>query len=248
MKKRRFNIYTRDHGATTDGVYAYLRVSTRHQAESHAGLDAQRDAIVKHLGGEPPQWFEDAGFSGSVGVDRRPGLRAMMLVIQKGARVVVAKRDRLSRDPVTMAMVESNLARGGATRESVAGEGTDDDTPTGRLMRSMIDAFAEYERLMIAWRSTAARNARKARMERYASHPPYGYYHKCGRILRHHNQQEVLAQMHLWRVAGKTWEWITDELNQRETPSPRGKVGGWHTTTIRNLVARDEPFPDRSLM
>ena len=46
-------------------------------------------------------------------------------------------------------MIESAIARKGARIASAAGEGTDNDDPSSILMRRMIDAFAEYERLII---------------------------------------------------------------------------------------------------
>lgn len=58
--------------------------------------------------------------------------------------LIVAKRDRLGRDPMVVAMIESAVKRKGARIVSAAGEGTDSDSPTDILMRRMVDAFAEY--------------------------------------------------------------------------------------------------------
>ena len=58
---------------------AYLRVSTNDQAESGAGLAAQRAAITAYASANNmtiTAWYEDAGVSGAAGLEARPGLAA----------------------------------------------------------------------------------------------------------------------------------------------------------------------------
>ena len=47
--------------------------------------------------------------------------------------------------------------------QSGAGKSTDDDGPTARLMRQILDAFSEYERALIRARVRAAMAAAKVR-------------------------------------------------------------------------------------
>ena len=54
---------------------------------------------------------------------------------------------------------------------STAGEGTDNDDPGSVLMRRMIDAFSEYERLVIKARTRAALAAKRRRGERVGTVP-----------------------------------------------------------------------------
>jgi DNA invertase Pin-like site-specific DNA recombinase len=86
--------------------------------------------------------------------------------LKPGDSLLVAKRDRLGRDPIVVAMIESAVVRKGARIVSAAGEGTEGDEPSHVLMRHLIDAFAEYERLIIVARTKAALQAKKARGER----------------------------------------------------------------------------------
>lgn len=110
--------------------------------------------------------------------------------------LLVAKRDRLGRDPLVVAMIESAVQRKGARIVSAAGEGTDSDSPSDVLMRRMVDAFAEYERLVIGARTKAALQAKKIRGERVGS-IPYGYQlDGDGKTLRTDvDEQAVLAQL-----------------------------------------------------
>src|SRR3954464_10846790 len=81
---------------------AYLRVSTSERADSRAGIEAQRAAILAEAtrrgwSAASLDWIEDAGYSGKD--TRRPGLRLALEVLKVGeaAGLVVAKMDRLSR-------------------------------------------------------------------------------------------------------------------------------------------------------
>ena len=63
--------------ATTGSAVAYLRVSTDEQAESGAGLAAQRNAIAAVAavrGWTITAWHQDGGVSGGKAPHQRPGL------------------------------------------------------------------------------------------------------------------------------------------------------------------------------
>ena len=88
--------------ATTGSAVAYLRVSTDEQAESGAGLAAQRNAIeavAAVRGWTITAWHEDGGVSGGKAPHQRPGLASALDAVQTGRaeRLIVAKIDRLSR-------------------------------------------------------------------------------------------------------------------------------------------------------
>ena len=97
---------------------------------------------------------------GSTGLDKRPALLEAIGVLTPGDVLMVAKRDRLGRDLLVVAMIESAVQRKGARVLSAAGEGTGSDHPADVLMRRMIDAFAEYERLIIGAHTKAALRAK----------------------------------------------------------------------------------------
>ena len=139
-------------------VIGYFRVSTDQQAESGLGMDAQRIACEEYArksGCHLTEVFKDEGLSGSLSLDKRPGMLAAISSLKKGDILVVAKRDRLGRDPLVLAMIEAAISRKEARIVSAAGEGTDSDDPSSILMRRMIDAFGEYERLVIKARTKA---------------------------------------------------------------------------------------------
>src|SRR4051812_33037422 len=165
---------------------AYLRVSTDEQSESGAGLNAQLDACRAHAARQG--WplagpFRDEAVSGARPLDQRPGLLDAVAELGPGDVLLVAKRDRLGRDPIAVAFIEKAVTERGARVVSAAGEGTADDDPTSILMRRIIDAFAEYERLVIKARTRAALRAKRARGERVGKVPLGAVVHGDGRTL-----------------------------------------------------------------
>lgn len=163
----------RKQGAPSSGfAVAYRRVSTDEQRESGLGLDAQTasiDQAAARAGLEVRASFTDAGLSGALPIDKRPQLAAAIAALKRGDVLLVAKRDRLARDVMQAAMIEAAARRKGSRIVSAAGEGTDTDDPTAQLMRTMIDAFAAYERMVIGARTAAALHAKAERGERYGT-------------------------------------------------------------------------------
>jgi len=193
----------------------YVRVSTTEQATSGLGLEAQRAALASaaaRLGAPLAAVYEDAGLSGSLAAEDRPGLLAAIDALRRGDILLVAKRDRLGRDVVAVALVERLVARKGARVVSAAGEGTDGDDPTAILMRRIIDAFSEHERLLIGSRTKAALRAKRARGER-AGNVPFGFRATPeGRLEPNEREQAVIAEAVALRAAGRSFRDTTLDL------------------------------------
>src|SRR5688572_7286611 len=165
-------------GHTSGYAVAYRRVSTEEQRESGLGLDAQTTAIeqaARRYGLELRDTFTDAGISGALAIERRAGLTAALAALKRGDVLIVAKRDRIARDVMVVAVIEAAAKRKHARIVSAAGEGTDGDSPADALMRMLIDAFSVYERLVIGARTAAALAAKSRRGERVSRHAPYGF-------------------------------------------------------------------------
>jgi len=210
------------------GYIIYLRVSTDEQVDSRAGLNGQMDscrAYIQHNSGTEAGTFSDEGISGAAGLERRPGLLQAIAALGKGDTLLVSKRDRLGRDPIVTAMIESAIARKGARVISAAGEGTDGDSPSDVLMRRMIDAFAEYERLIIKARTSSALQAKKTRKELVGS-VPYGYRLTVDGIHIEENpaEQEVITEIKRLKAAGLNLPGICRELERKGFTTRTGKA------------------------
>lgn len=214
---------------------AYLRVSTLGQVDSQAGLNAQQDAI--NAVAVIDKTFSDNGVSGAAGLDKRPGLMSAIDSLKKGDVFFVAKRDRLGRDPIVVAMIERAIERKGAKIISAAGEGTDSDNPADVLMRRMIDAFSEYERLIIKSRTKSALKAKKERAERTGA-VPYGFAvnpENPKELVVNAIEQEAVEIIKELRSRGVSLTKIAAHLQITGFKS-RSKTHKWHPQTIKNIA------------
>lgn len=203
----------------TGRIFAYLRVSTGEQVESGAGLNAQHDACrawAARSGGELVSEYRDEGVSGAAPLEARKGLLEALGELKAGDVLLVAKRDRLARDPIVLAMIEAAVTRRKARIVSAAGEGTEGDGPSDVLMRRIVDAFAEYERLVIRARTKAALVAKKARGERTGSIPYGAQLAEDGVHLQPIPQeQRVIALARALRAQERSLRVISAELARR---------------------------------
>ena len=229
----------------------YIRCSTDEQADSHAGLDAQRHAIEQHCqknGLTLCNVFPDEGVSGAASLDKRPGLLDAIAAITKDSVLIVAKRDRLARDPIVSASVERLIGKKKARIISCAGEGTSDDDASSVLMRRMIDAFAEHERLIGKARTKAALHAKRRRGER-AGRIPYGYQlaaatASTARSKKNGNpiaiegipaQLAIVERIKAQRASGATLRSIAAQLTIERIPTATGNAV-WQHATIARIV------------
>lgn len=215
---------------------AYRRVSTDEQAESGLGLEAQAAAIRQAVG-EPDAWYGDEGVSGKE--PNRPGLLAALEALKAGDVLVVAKRDRLARDTFLALWCEKEAKRRGARILSAAGEGTSGEDPAAVLMRTLVDAFATYERQLIGARTAAALKAKRDRGEKTGGTRPYGFRLAAdGRSLEADpSEQQALELVRELRTRGRSFRAIGAELEARGIPTTTGKVT-WTHTAVRKLVGR----------
>jgi site-specific DNA recombinase len=218
----------------------YLRVSTDEQAESGLGLEAQLaacKAMAARMDWEIVVVLEDA-MSGGLPLEKRTILMDALAELGKGDVLLVAKRDRLSRgDMMTTAMIEAAVQRAGARVVSAAGEGTESDDPASVLMRRIIDAFGEYERLLIKARTRAALKAKKARGERYGQ-VPYG--HRLAgdgtRLEPDPAEAAAVALILELRATRMTLRAIAGELDRRAVPTKSGRP--WRHSTVHDVLRR----------
>lgn len=214
-----------------------IRVSTD---EQHLGPEAQREALERWCAAEGVELVAvhmDLGVSGAAPIDKRPGLLAALADLEAhGAGVLVAaKRDRVARDVMLAAMVERMTERAGAV--VVAADGTGNgEGPEAVLMRRMVDAFAEYERGIIAARTRAALAVKKSRRERVGA-PAFGYRLADDgvRLVEDADEQEAIRLIRALRAEGETQQRIVDRLNADGVPA-RGKR--WHQTTVSRILRR----------
>jgi site-specific DNA recombinase len=169
----------------TDKAAGYVRVSTDEQAHEGYGLAAQEDAIRHYCqahGWEVVEFYIDAGRSGK-DIKGRPELLRLLTDAEalRFERVVVWRLDRLARRLKDLLEVYEQLEAQGVPVVSIQ-ESIDTGSAGGRMMRSVLGAFAEFERDVITDRIKAG-IAEKARQGNLVGPLPLGYLrHESGSV------------------------------------------------------------------
>lgn len=218
----------------------YIRVSTDKQ---DLGPEAQRAAIeawARARGVELLDVFEDR-ITSVADMEDRPGFTSALALLQSSEAgiILVAKRDRIARDTLLIAVTERKLQEQGIAIVSAAGEGTDGDAddPAAQLMRAIFDAFAQYERALIRARTKAALAVKKSQGVRLGS-APFGYRVSEDRreLVPHHGEQAAIARARELRGQGMKLEAIAETLNN-EGAARRG--ARWHVSAVHTVLKRE---------
>lgn len=204
-------------------VLAYVRVSTDEQADSGAGLAAQRSAILAEAtrrGWTEVHFIEDAGFSGKS--LKRPGIIAALDALKrhKADTLVVAKLDRLSRSMLDFAGLMDRSTKEGWSLVALD-LGVDTTTPTGEMMANVMATFAQFERRLIGQRTRdalAEKRAAGVRLGRPTTLP-----------------DDVVTRIKAARQDGATLQGIADALNADATPTAQGGAR-WYPSTVRSVL------------
>jgi DNA invertase Pin-like site-specific DNA recombinase len=227
-----------------NGKYiSYLRVSTQKQGESGLGLEAQRAAVLDYLNGGSWELVEEVVEIESGKSHRnRPGLmKALDACRRYGAKLIISRLDRLSRDPVFLL----SLRDAGVDFTAV------DMANANRMTVGVMALVAEQEREAISQRTKAALAAAKARGVKLGNpRPETAVFHdrsaavaaaaKSGetRGAAADEFARLIQPLLDGALAGKSANAIASALNERGVMTPRG--GKWTARSVINVRSRLE--------
>lgn len=139
-------------------LFGYGRVSTLAQNTDNQRLE------LKQAGYDIPSrlWFADVGISGKIPAKQRPSFAKLLVKLDEGDSLIVAKLDRLGRDAIDVLQTIEDL-RSLKVRVKVLNLGDNDVTsPHGKLMLTMLAAVAAMERDLLIERTQAGLAKAKA--------------------------------------------------------------------------------------
>jgi site-specific DNA recombinase len=220
----------------------YIRVSTEQQANEGVSLEAQKAKIAAWCvtnGYELVNVFVDAGISGK-SMDKRPGLQDAMKSLKKGMALVSYSLSRLARSTKDALSIGETVAKRKADMVSLS-EQIDTTTAAGKMMFQMLAVLAEFERNLVAERTTNALQHKKATNQKYTNITPYGFEAIEGRLVQVQAEAAIVAEIQAARASGNTLQSIADTLNGRGIPTKTGKT--WQPATIHLLMKRTALVP-----
>lgn len=149
-------------------TYGYARVSTRGQAKDGNSLEAQERSL-REAGAE--EIYADACTGTKT---ERPRLNELLEKMRDGDTLIVCKLDRLARSVSGgINLIERLLTRN--ITVNVLNMGTIDNSPTGKLIWSVMLAFSAFERDLIVARTQEGKEIAKKRPDFREGRPPvYG--------------------------------------------------------------------------
>lgn len=137
-------------------IYGYARVSTLHQKKDGNSLGDQE---VKLLTAGAQEIITDS-FTGTK--MERPEFTKLLSKLQEGDTLIVTKLDRFARTAVEGGAIIKSLHERGVIID-ILNMGKADKTPMGKLMITMLLAFAEFERDMIVERTQTGKDMARAK-------------------------------------------------------------------------------------
>lgn len=227
---------------------AYVRVSTKTQADEGLSLEVQQAKVERHIADrrhpDPlehrPAWvqvaktFVEKGVSGRR--DDRPELARLMRLVDARAIdvLVIPKLDRLGRSLAHLTATFERLKAANVALVSLA-DNIDTSTTGGKLMRNMLAVLAEFESDNISER-VAGVSIANAEKGKHHGTPPYGYRAIKGKVMQV-VQTEATVIRRIYRLyvkEGLSQREIARRLNAEGVP---GRKGPWQQSTISRILA-----------
>ena len=145
-------------------IYGYMRVSTVGQTKGNSLEEQER--ILRMNGAMI--LYQDA-FTGTK--TSRPNFNKLLEILKEGDTLIITKLDRFARNTVEGINVVQHLLERGV-RVNILNMGTVDNTPTGKLILTVMLGFAEFERDMIMQRTSEGKSIAKTKSGYWEGRPP----------------------------------------------------------------------------
>lgn len=221
-------------------VIGYTRVSTEGQAVEGVSLDAQKDRIAAWAassGSEVGAVYSDT-LSGSRAANR-PGLQGALAEVCKLKGVlVVYSLSRLARSTKDALAIAERLDRAGADLVSLS-EKLDTTSAAGKMVFRMLAVLAEFERDLIAERTSSAMAHLRRSGRRISGKVPFGFDLNGDSLIPNVRETNTVELIRRLRSNGHSLREIARRLQMKGV---RTKSGGsiWSPKVLADVIRREE--------
>jgi len=225
---------------TKEKAFGYLRTSGKGQI-GNDGFPRQREAISRYAKTnriEVVQEFGDEAVTGTVDAMDRPGLTDLFVALKANGvrKVILENPTRLARDLMISEIILAEFRKIGVKVISADG-GMDltlgNDEPTGKLIRQILGAVAEWEKCALVQKLRASRLRMRRAGQPCEGRKPYGNTPE---------EQKTVDLILSLRKDGKSLVAITQLLNANAVKPRTGAK--WHPTQIQRIANRAETRKD----
>ena len=220
----------------------YTRFSPRPnggQSESCETQLAYCEQYAHKRGYQVAGHYDDKNVSGAD--EDRPKMWQAIDNLKKGGVLLVMKLDRLARNVYLMELIRRAVTTAGATIEAVSGdvEGTG---PEVTMIRQVLASIAEYERRIIALRTSYAMRYRQKQGQRMGRFAPYGLtLQPDGTLVPNETEAATVRIIEEMGKEGCSIAAIHRRMNRDHAGAARnGKQWDYHT--IKRILRRSAPL------
>lgn len=193
----------------------YVRVSTTGQAEDGVSLEAQEARIRAWCTLEEydlADVFIDRGLSGGR-ADNRPALQEALQAVGRGDALVVYSLSRLARSTKDTLAIAETLDRRGADLISLS-EKIETTSAAGKMIFRLLAVLSEFERDVIAERTSMAMRHLQAQGRHIGGMTPFGFQIQGGLLVRSTGEQAAIKLAKSLRGLGLSLRSIAMVLEQ----------------------------------
>lgn len=219
-------------------VIAYARVSTTEQADGGVSLAMQESKLKAYCelyDLELVKIVVDGGESAKS--LKRPGITEALAMLKAGQAdgLVVLKLDRLTRSVSDLNyLIEGYFCEKAGRHLFSVTDAIDTRSASGRLVLNILASISQWEREIIAERTSEALQHKRKTGQR-AGQLPYGFnVAEDGKTLVQDEQALAAAAIVAGlKASGMTYRQIVDEMNRRVPPTQDKK---WHLSTVQKAL------------
>ena len=207
-------------------LHIYTRVSTATQESDGTSLGTQRElgiAKAKELGMNYQVWNECGASSHHEDLQNRPVLMGLMKEIEDGQvkNVFVYNNDRLSRNEVAQQTIRLSFLKNEVILYTKDGK-FDLSNPSDKLLKSLLDAIAQYDNELRAIRTSEGKLNRHKQGFWYGAPAPFGYKLVDHKLVENPDESKWVKKIFEWYALGNSPKEIKVQLDVHGVLGRRG--------------------------